>query len=94
MQMKGFKEKCVICGREVDDGYYAYSEEVSLYIEELCTRLGVNSEELFVCTECMFECCSSCKKYDTCYKMPLDLSCRYPEHRVERAITLHDGHHK
>jgi len=96
-EVEGYKEKCIVCGQEVNEGYHAYSgEEVSLYIEELCTRLEVDSEDLFVCIECMSECCSSCEKYSTChkvnahYKVLQEISCRYPELWVKRAIALHD----
>jgi len=99
---EGLKVKCAICSREISEGYYVYSgeeftyDEVSPYIALLWAELDMDSEDssIFVCSECMHECCSSCNKEKTCHEMPLELSCRYPERWVEKAIALHNRHHR
>jgi hypothetical protein len=86
----GGLEKCVLCGRELDEGYCINSlEEASEYLEGLSDKLGVDFEDFIICSECMAECCSPCKNYEICLcETPLDVYCRYPERWVERAERL------
>lgn len=70
-------------------------DKVSPYIALLCEKLGVDPEDLFVCSECMYECCSLCNKEKTCYETPLEqLSCRYPECWVKKAIALYNRYRR
>jgi hypothetical protein len=82
--------KCVLCGRELDEGYCINShEEASEYLEELSDKLGAGFEDLIICSECMAKCCSSCKNYEVCLCETLwYVCCRYPERWVERAEQL------